>query len=1741
VFEYTASDGAGGSDVARVEIQVLPINDAPIAVDDSAITDEDQSVEILALNNDSDPDGDELEIESVQQPTHGTVENLGNVLIYTPDTNFNGTDNFSYEAADGNGGASSAIVTVTVRRVNDEPLAQDDSAITNEDTLVAIPVLDNDLDPDGDFLIIEEASDPSNGSLLVSDTNITYIPDDGVSGIDSFTYTVSDNNGGTSTAEVVVSVLAVNDPPVAASDTSSTAEDTSVSIAVLDNDSDPDGDALTVQAFEQPSNGSVARDGDALLYTPAPDFNGEDSFDYTISDGNGETATTTVTISVDAVNDPPTAQDDSASTDEGTPITIGVLSNDTDPEGGALAIQSIGQAANGSIQNNGTDLTYTPEADFNGIDSFEYTITDNQGGTAIATVTVAVAAVNDPPVAVEDSASTQEDTSISISVLDNDSDPDGDALTVQAFEQPSNGSVARDGDALLYTPAPDFNGEDSFDYTISDGNGETATTTVTVSVDAVNDPPNAQDDSASTDEGTPITIAVLSNDTDPEGDTLAIQSIGQAANGSIQNSGTDLTYTPEADFNGIDSFEYTITDNQGGTAIATVTVAVAAVNDAPVATPDSVITEEDAAITIQALANDSDPDGDALVIQSVSQPEHGIVVSDGTEVIYTPDPDFNGIESFSYTISDGNGSIATATITVAVDAVNDPPVAQDDSAATDEDSPVSIAVLRNDTDVDEDMLTVQSLTQPTNGNASLNGEEIVYTPTAGFNGMDSFSYTVTDGEGGESSATVTVAVAAVNDPPAAVDDAATVQEDETVVISVLDNDSDPDGDTLAIQSLTQPSNGTATIDSGRIIYVPDPQFNGEDSLTYTITDGNGQVDQATVTITVAPVNDAPIAQDDTAATDEDQPVRISVLENDFDSDGDGLGISVLGQPSNGNATLDGDTVVYTPSPGFEGPDSLTYTLSDGQGGTSNATVTIFVAPRNDPPVAQADARTAVEDETINIDVLANDTDPDDDDLTVQSVTQPQHGAAIPSGTGIVYTPDRDYSGEDTFSYVVSDGNGGTAQTTVVVTILAANDAPIAQDDTDATFEDEAVVIAVLSNDVDPDADNLVIESVDQPTGGTVTNQGSELVYQPDPGFSGVDTFTYTVSDGNGRTDTARVTISVDAANDLPIAQDDSAATSEGTLVEIPVVSNDRDPDGDFLLVESFSEPENGSVLNSRTGISYIPDPGFQGTDSFEYTVADGNGGTDTATVTVAVADINDAPFAQDDSAVTDEGLVVLIPVLLNDSDPEDDALSIESVSAAVHGSTSIVGSEIEYMPDPGFSGLETFTYTASDGRGGTATATVFVAVADVNDAPVAQNDSAFTDQGILVTIPVLENDSDPDGDTLQITSITQPASGRVTIEGTQLVYAPDAGFLGNDSFTYTVADGNGEASQATVTIGVNPPIGGGGAEDEAACEGRVVISEIGWAGTAADPRDEWIELRNLGTSPVDLTGWVLRWRRTHPSSQEEQTWKFVELRGVLAGASEAACDQITDALPAVDFAQDSTSLGWLVTSPQQVSELGYYVMERRSDDTIGTLRADLVYDTTQSLQLELSDAGEVLMLINAAGEVVDTANASNLGRDGWVAGSAVTYSSMERIDPLAPDGADNWNTNLGVVIQGEDAQDHPLRATPGVQNSPELTKAVASLEPATVRSGEQLQVSFPLPRSARLKAGWPWISVSRPGIVGQAGAGGDVTAYSFSGSYASGDQYTLDVGTQMLAPGVHEFWIIYGDGQAVYLPIIIAH
>ena len=464
------------------------------------------------------------------------------------------------------------------------PIASPDTASTRSGIAVSIPVMANDRDPDGNTFTIgsfPKTGAAKHGTVVRQGANAVYKPAAGFAGTDSFTYRLRDSTNAWSTAaRVTVTVVAApNTPPVARADSATTTAPDAVTFNLLANDTDADRDVLTVTANSSPANGTVTRSGGMATYTPAAGFSGTNSFNYRVSDGKGGTASATVTITVaPKPNTPPVAGADSASTTSPDAVTVNLLTNDTDEDGDTLSVTAHTAPANGTVTRTGGSATYTPAAGFSGTDSFGYSLADGKGGTATGTVTVAVAPKpNTAPVATADSANTTSPNAVTVNLLTNDTDEDGDTLSVTANTAPANGSVTISGGSATYTPVAGFSGTDAFGYTVSDGKGGSATGAVTITVaPKPNTPPVADADSASTTSPNAVTVNLLANDTDDDGDTLSVTANTAPANGSVTISGGSATYTPAAGFSGSDGFSYTVSDGKGGTSSGTVTLTVEA-------------------------------------------------------------------------------------------------------------------------------------------------------------------------------------------------------------------------------------------------------------------------------------------------------------------------------------------------------------------------------------------------------------------------------------------------------------------------------------------------------------------------------------------------------------------------------------------------------------------------------------------------------------------------------------------------------------------------------------------------------------------------------------------------------------------------------------------------------------------------------------------------------------------------------------------------------------------------------------------------------------------------------------------------------------------------------------------------------------------------------------------------------------------------------------------------------------
>ena len=761
-----------------------------------------------------------------------------------------------------------------------------------------------------------------------------------------------------------------------------------------------------------------------------------------------------------AQDDDPTVVDSASllTLREGDTLTIDesvLLANDLETANSTLRITQVGDVINGTVSAAGPTITYVHDGSETTTGSFTYTASDAVH-PSIATVTLAVTPVNDPPVAVRDHAATDEGATLSIAVaelLTNDSDAENDTLTISSVGDAVNGTVFLDGTTIIYKHDGSETTAGSFTYTVSDG-PDTATAMVAITVTPVNDPPMAVSDTATLKEGGTLSLtasALLTNDTDAENDPLIVSAVGGAVNGTVSLDGSAIIYQHDGSETAVGSFTYTVSDG-ADTATAMVAVTVTPVNDPPVAVGDSATLEEGGTLSLDAsalLTNDSDPENDTLTVSAVGDAVNGAVFLDGTTIIFRHDGSETHTGSFTYTVTDG-ADTDTALVAIDVTPVNDPPVAVGDTATLKEGGTLSLtasALLANDTDAENDTLTISAVGDAVNGTVSLVGANITYEHDGSETTSGGFSYTVSDGAD-TASAMVTITVTPVNDPPEAAGDSETVDEGATLSIDpqvLLANDTDADNDALEIVAVGNAANGTASLVGATIAYSHDGSETFMGGFAYTVSDGT-ETATAVVTITVVPVNDPPFAAGDSASVDEGGTLSIeasTLLANDSDAENDALEILAAGDAANGAVSLDGNTITYEHDGSETTSGGFTYTVSDGKD-TAAATVTIAVSPVNDPPAAADDSATVDEGGTLSIEastLLANDSDAENDTLRVSAVGDAANGAVSLNGTSITYQHDGSETTTGSFSYTVTDGTD-TATAVVTITVNPVGDLPV---------------------------------------------------------------------------------------------------------------------------------------------------------------------------------------------------------------------------------------------------------------------------------------------------------------------------------------------------------------------------------------------------------------------------------------------------------------------------------------------------------------------------------------------------------------------------------------------------------------------------------------------------------------------------------------------------------------------------
>ncbi|WP_346842270.1 retention module-containing protein [Metapseudomonas otitidis] len=1365
--------------------------------------------------------------------------------------------NFTYSVNDGTTTVVGSVA-VSVTSVNDLPVV-DSKPLTVAEESVGTPLgLKAPTDADGDVLTIKVTGLPvvgqvtlADGSLVSNGQTLTSAqlqglkynaPADYKAGdpVGSFTYSVNDGTA-TVNGSVAISVTPVNDLPVVDSKPLTVAEESVGTPLGLKAPTDADGDVLTIKVTGLPvvgqitlADGSLVSNGQTLTsaqlqglkYNAPADYKAGDpvgNFTYSVNDGTA-TVNGSVTISVTPVNDAPDARDDA-------PTLSGL-------KGSYYAYREGADGPNLSnlamvkdfIAKHAADATFTAtslnygngvSSDLGGngnlqkfLGSDAATLNNDPANTSDAIVelsgSVNLAAGNyQLRVTADDGFSIVIDGKV---VAEYNANQGPTAREFATFNVPTSGAHQiqiiywdQGGQAQLKVEMRPEGGS----YTVLGGNS------LSHGLDGL-----------VTAEDTPLTIepaTLLGNDTDVDGDSLTIISVQNAVNGTVALVNGKVVFTPAANFNGTGSFTYTISDGKGGTDTATVKVGVTAVNDLPVVDSHGLTVNEESVGTPLGIKAPTDVDGDVLTIKVTGLPVVGqVTLADGTLVSngqtltsaqlqglkYNAPADYkagDAVGSFTYSVNDGTATV-NGTINLAVNPINDLPVVNNANVSVDEDS--TLISQLNATDADGDSLTYTLKTGTNNGTLVFDTAtgQYTYKPNANYNGPDSFTVTVNDGKGGVVDAVVRITVNPVNDIPTSKPLDLTTVEDNATTGKIDARDVDGDTLTYSIANGNGPQHGTVTLNpDGTFSYMPAKDYNGTDAFTVTISDGKGGVTTSLVSINVLPFNDAPETTDQTKETDEDKSVSGQIVATDVD--GDKLSYVIQSGVAHGSILLNTATgeYTYTPNKDYNGTDSFTIRVYDPKGGYADSVVTVKVNPVNDAPTSGPQFLTTDEDTPIDGRVIARDVDGDTLTYSIANGNGPQHGTVVMNADGTyTYQPAKDFNGTDTFTVTIDDGHGGTTTSLVSVIVNPVNDAPNAPNSTASVDEDGTLTSRIPATDAEGDTLTYTLKT--GTTNGTLVlnpNTG-EYTYKPNGDYNGPDSFVVTVSDGKGGVTDTVVNITVKPTNDAPIASPSSISTDEDTPVDGRVTG--RDIDGDTLTysIANGNGPQHGTVVMNADGTyTYQPAKDFNGSDAFTVTISDGNGGTTTSVVTVTVKPVNDAPVAPNSTASVDEDgtLTSRIPA----TDVDGDRLTYTVKTGTANGTLTLDPNtgEYTYKPNGDYNGPDRFVVTVSDGKGGVVDTVVDITVKPVNDAPTAVNDTATTQEDTPVTIDVLANDRDVDGDSLTLTGASAQ-HGSVSIVDGKLVYTPTGNYSGADTITYTVTDGKGGNSTATVQVGIQP-------------------------------------------------------------------------------------------------------------------------------------------------------------------------------------------------------------------------------------------------------------------------------------------------------------------------------------------------
>ncbi|MFH4537758.1 tandem-95 repeat protein [Vibrio alginolyticus] len=1455
-FTYDVTDGEEVV-AAGLDLTVTPVNDAPEPQDQAFTVGEDGILTFTdadLLTGATDIEGDNLTVEGVTYTGADGVltDNGDGSYSFAPNENFNGDVNFTFDVSDGTD-TTSANIDVSVTPENDPPVAGSTSYTVHEDNSITISdeqLLANSSDIEGDVAISSVSYSGNDGVLEINgDGTYTFSPNENFTGDVSLDVVVVDEDGAVDTTTAGITVLEVNDPPIAGTTSYTIDEDEVITISaeqLLANSSDIEGEVALDSVSYSGSEGIFTDNGDGTFsFAPNQNFNGEVNLDVVVVDEDGATASTTANIDVLPINDAPVSGDLAYSVDEDNSITLSqeqLLAQATDVEGDALTASNLVVDGDATVTaNDDGSFTITPDANFNGDIDITFDINDGSD-TIVATADLTVNPVNDLPQPEDQAFTIGEDGVLTFTdqdLLDGATDIDGDDLSVEGVTYTGADGVLTDNGDGTYSFAPNenFNGDVNFTFDVSDGT-DTVTANIDVTVTPENDPPVAGSTSYTVHEDNSITISneqLLANSSDVEGE-VAIDSVSYSgADGVFQDNG-DGTYTfsPNENFNGEVSLDVVVVDEDGATDSTTAGITVLEVNDPPIAGTTSYTIDEDEVITISAeqlLANSSDIEGE-VALDSVSYSgSEGIFTDNGDGTFsFAPNQNFNGEVNLDVVVVDEDGATASTTANIDVLPINDAPVSGDLAYSVDEDNSITLSqeqLLAQATDVEGDALTASNLVVDGDATVTANDDgSFTITPDANFNGDIDITFDINDGSD-TIVATADLTVNPVNDLPQPEDQAFTIGEDGVLLFTdedLLDGATDIDGDDLSVAGVSYTGADGVLTDNGDGTYsfAPNENFNGDVNFTFDVSDGTDTV-TANIDVSVTPENDPPVAGSTSYTVHEDNSITISdeqLLANSSDIEGDVSVDSVSYSGADGVFQDNGDgTYTFSPNENFNGEVSLDVVVVDEDGATDSTTAGITVLEVNDPPIAGATSYSVNEDEVIIFteeQLLAQSSDVEGD-VSLESVSYSGSDGILTANDDGTYSfaPNENFNGGVSLDVVVADEDGATATTNANIDVLPVNDAPVSGDLAYSVDEDGSITLSqeqLLAQAGDVDSDNLEAVNLTAVTNATVVeNQDGSFTITPDVNFNGDIDLSFDLIDNDGASVEVGVDLTVNPINDAPQSTPVNIAGTEDTTILITqdmLLANATDIDNTYdelSAVDLVIDEQYGDLLDNGDGTwSFTPAENFNGDVPLSFGVSDGDLVTPVEG-NLNVEAVNDAPEAPTIQMQGEEDVVMVIdPAYIADqvTDLDGDEISVESITVRAPANATLTQQPdgmYHLVTTQDFNGLVELGYTATDGEE-VVEGSLNVDVIPVNDAPfnvgnafmATDEDGAFTfDAGDLMNLF-----GDIDTENLVVSRIITAegeGGGEVTDNGDGTwTFTPTGDFAGVSDLQVVVSDGEFE-------------------------------------------------------------------------------------------------------------------------------------------------------------------------------------------------------------------------------------------------------------------------------------------------------------------------------------------------------------